>query len=251
MESNDGGPGVLFAARTSLGNALAAEGASPSEVARSNLETATAVWPGTLLSGRRTTLACCSSRMGRRRRPKRSSCRCSRRSSVLGPSARHADGGDAGRQLGARRATTPPPRRSTTPARGTGAGGRRRRPVDVIVGMNLASALLGAGKYTDAEAAVEANLEAKRRRLGPEHVDTLMAQMVWASCCASGITSGRVHPRRECGGEGARAGRGHLDTWTARLNLAATLLESRDRLTGDAPLRPQPLRRSPATRARR
>ena len=28
-------------------------------------------------------------------------------------------------------------------------------------------------------------------------------------------------------------GEGHLDTWTARLNLAATLLESRDRLTGD------------------
>ena len=46
MESNDGGSIVLFAARTSLGNALAAGGrlAEAEVVARSNLETATAVY---------------------------------------------------------------------------------------------------------------------------------------------------------------------------------------------------------------
>merc|ERR1712091_441016 len=95
--------------------------------------------------------------------------------------------------------------------------------------MNLASALLGAGKYTDAEAAFEANLEAKRRRLGPEHVDTLMVQMNLGIVLrergdyekAESILDENVEVKARVLGEG------HLDTWTARLEQRRRQIESR------------------------
>ena len=50
-------------------------------------------------------------------------------------------------------------------------------PATLTCGMNLASALLNMGRFFEAEGMYRANLAAKLRKLGPEHVDTLMAGM--------------------------------------------------------------------------
>ena len=242
MESNDGGPIVLFAARTSLGNALAAGGrlAEAEVVARSNLETATAVYGAEhrFTLGTTHNLGLLLEQNGKAQEAEALFVSLlATQQRVLGPEARDTlmvATQVANSALGRGDYAAAEAQYRTllkTQARVVGADD----PSTLIVGMNLASALLGAGKYADAEAAFEANLEAKRRRLGPEHVDTLMAQMNLGIVLrergdyekAERILEENVEVKARVLGEG------HLDTWTARLNLAATLLESRDRLTGD------------------
>ena len=47
--------------------------------------------------------------------------------------------------------------------------------------MNLASALLNRAKFNNAEDVYRRNLDARRRKLGPGHADTLKAAMNLAS----------------------------------------------------------------------